>query len=339
MTISQPKPDGELYATPHYCLRQLGLIDEKSRRGGRQYQQFSDALRRLSLVSYENDAFYDPLRKEHRRVSFGFLSYSLPLEPQSSRAWRLVWDPLFFELVCPVGGNLIFDIDIYRSLDPATRRLFLLLSKISRRRSTTPRFELRHLCVDVLGFAASVENRDLRIKLKRCIEKLVDAGVVSDLEFNVRSKAGSSHILLRRGAYFQKPRGGTSALSIEDSALFEPLTQIGFDARRIRWLVKSFSVPMLREWADITLAAMLQKDRKFIRKSPQAYFVDNIKHAAAGTRTPPDWWHELKKRERDTSQRPRSPSSPERIIDPSLLDRLPDQIEEFVRLQISSANR
>jgi len=68
LTFSQPEENGELHATPHYCLRSLGLIDQHSRRGGRQYQQFADAIERLSLVRYRNDAFYDPVRTEHRRV-------------------------------------------------------------------------------------------------------------------------------------------------------------------------------------------------------------------------------------------------------------------------------
>ena len=44
LTLSQPEADGSLDATPHWCLRQLGLIDAGKRRGGRQYRQFSAAL-------------------------------------------------------------------------------------------------------------------------------------------------------------------------------------------------------------------------------------------------------------------------------------------------------
>jgi hypothetical protein len=99
LTLSQPEPEIELHATPHYCLRQLGLIDQHARRGGRQYQQFADSHARLGAVVYQNDRFYDPIRAEHRSVSFGFLSYSLPLDPASSRAWRIAWNSLFFELV------------------------------------------------------------------------------------------------------------------------------------------------------------------------------------------------------------------------------------------------
>ena len=83
LTLSQPKPSPNFIATRHYCLRQLGKIDT-DRRGGRQYQRLAESLERLSLITYRNDAFYDPNRKEHRRVSFGFLSYNLPLDEDSS---------------------------------------------------------------------------------------------------------------------------------------------------------------------------------------------------------------------------------------------------------------
>ncbi|MCI0539967.1 MAG: hypothetical protein L0Z50_32580, partial [Verrucomicrobiales bacterium] len=88
LTFREPAPDGEFHATPHFCLRQLGLVDSHCRRGGRQYQHFAQAVERLSLVRYRNEFFYDPVRAEHRKVSFGFLSYSLPIDPESSRAWR-----------------------------------------------------------------------------------------------------------------------------------------------------------------------------------------------------------------------------------------------------------
>ena len=106
--------DSEFHATPHYCLRRLGLVDPRGNRGGRQYQQFAAALDRLAQVSYASDAFYDPVRAEHRRVRFGFLSYSLPLDPDSSRAWRIAWDPIFFDLVRPLGGQFRFDLATYR---------------------------------------------------------------------------------------------------------------------------------------------------------------------------------------------------------------------------------
>lgn len=159
LTFAQPQAENELHATPHYCLRQLGLIDSDSRRGGRQYDRFREVIERLSAVTYRNDHFYDPIRAEHRRVSFGFLSYSLPLDSGSSRAWRIVWDPIFFEFVAAVGGHFQFDLATFRELDPASRRLFLFVSKVFARRDTTPRLNLRHLCEHVIGFDAPAAER------------------------------------------------------------------------------------------------------------------------------------------------------------------------------------
>ena len=161
LTMSQPNPNGKLAATRHYCLRQLGKIDSQ-RRGGRQYQQLAESLERLSLVTYRNDGFYDPVRCEHRRVSFGFLSYSLPLDLESSRAWQIAWDPIFFEFCLAARSMLAFDFAVYLELDPASRRLFLFLHKLFWRYRRTPPIGIRELGDASVGFfrvfdAGSVE--------------------------------------------------------------------------------------------------------------------------------------------------------------------------------------
>ena len=300
LTFSQPEPDVEFHATPHYCLRQLGVIDQHDRRGGRQYQQFSTALERLSAVRYQNQAFYDPVRAEHRRVSFGLFSYSLPLNAESSRAWRIVWDPLFFEVVSAIGGHLRFDIEVYRELDPASRRLFLLLSKVFRRRTKAPVFDLRHLGVQVLGFAPTVATRDLKAKVGRCIKKLAEREVVShaDLkEIFLRKADRSVSVCLDRGRYFDR-RGRTRGMSGSvESPLTEPLRTIGVDDHAIPRLLSRYPTRLIQEWVDITLAAEERFGSAFFKKSPAAFFVNNVRHAGAGTRTPPDWWQELRRAE------------------------------------------
>ena len=312
LTLDQPERDGAFHATPHYCLRQLGLIDQRQRRGGRQYRQFAEALERLSSVSYQCDAFYDPIRREHRRVGFHFLSYSLPLDDKSGRAWRFVWDPVFLDLVRPVGGHLPFDLPTYRQLDPATRRLFLLLTKIFRRRPSTQKFEVRQLCISVLGFAQTVSTRDLKRKLTRCVRKLAELKIVTSCALEPeyeRTGVGQYALQLHRGDYFRNTMKTGTALRNSESPLTDPLRTIGFDEPAIRRLLRDYSVLVLREWTDITQAAI---ERKIIRKSPMAYFVDNVKHAAAGCRTPPDWWHDLRRQERLVRRRPDSQQPPER---------------------------
>ena len=103
LTFAQPDLSSELYATPHYCLAQLGIIAPNSK-GGKTYRLFREALGRLAGIHYENDRFFDPLRKEHRQVRFGLLGYSLPLDELSNRAWRIVWDAQFFEFCRATGG-------------------------------------------------------------------------------------------------------------------------------------------------------------------------------------------------------------------------------------------
>ena len=78
LTLASKENDGELIATRHYILSQLGIISGTKRKGGRQYAELDASLLRLSTVTYCNDGFYDPIRAEHRKVSFGFFSFTAP---------------------------------------------------------------------------------------------------------------------------------------------------------------------------------------------------------------------------------------------------------------------
>jgi len=61
--------------------------------------------------------------------------------------------------------------------------------------------------------------------------------------------------------------------------------------------VKQYPGSLLQQWADITLAAKERYGESFFKKSPQAYFRDNINAAAAGKRTAPDWWIDIRREE------------------------------------------
>ena len=72
--------------------------------------------------------------------------------PNRVVAWRIAWDPIFFDLVrCSWADR---SASTWRRIENSTSRVgasFLLLSKILSRRQTSPRFELRHLAINVLG--------------------------------------------------------------------------------------------------------------------------------------------------------------------------------------------
>lgn len=303
LALTQAEPRPELVATPYWCLRNLGAIDD-DKRGGREFELFRAAIRRLAGVRYQNDAFYDPIRGEHRQVSFGFLSYSLPLAAQSSRAWRFAWDPIFFEFAQATGGALSFDLGLYRGLDAASRRLYLYLKKLFWRTEETGWIELRQLAVDVLGFSAALQTKHLKLKVRRCIEQLaVHELLVLDPRQPdpfVKQAKGLFRVRFRRGAAFDQAVQGTLA---SDSPLVDPLRAIGFDDAAMRRILAQHSHAAIEQWADITLAARERHGETFFKRSPQAYFLDNLQQAAAGHRTPPDWWRELRKQEREQQQR------------------------------------
>ena len=62
-------------------------------------------------------------------------------------------------------------------------------------------------------------------------------------------------------------------------------------------MLKTYDARLIAEIADMTLAAREKFGEKFFKVSPAAYFMDNVKMQAGRTRTPPDWWRELRKEE------------------------------------------
>ena len=295
LTLANKDSDGSLFATRYYILSQLGIINSKSKRGGRQYKEFEASLKRLSMVTYFSDGFYNAVRAEHQKISFGFFSYHGPKDDHSDRPWRIAWDPVFFDLVKPIGGALRFNFELYSGLDVASRRLFLFLSKIFFKRTTTPRLTVEHLAIDILGYLPNAAPRNIRIKVIRSIRKLEDIGILARNDDHLFTK--------RNGVYSLKLHRGRDYFKVSDSQptvtspLVEPMKKIGLDNRAIRGLLAKFSIPMLNEWVDVTLAAMERFGSSFFTKSPAAYLVDNLNNAAKGTRLPPDWWHDIRRAE------------------------------------------
>lgn len=296
LSLQPQEPMAEIVATPHWILRQLGVINQGSKRGGRQYKQFADALRRLSVVNYLSDGFYDPVRAEHRRVSFQFFSYSLPVDPKSSRAWRIAWDPIFFDMVKDAAGQFRFDLAVYRELDAASRRLFLFASKVLSRRKELKAIQLESVAVDLLGFGSSLPQRQMKAKVQRCLKRLQEMHILADASV-FKTSTGKQFVRMTRGRYFQSNPQAPYRADAYDSSLFETLKTIGFDDEPAIRLIRRFPAPMLSEWCDITQAAIERKGMGFFHESPMAFLVDSIDKASKGTRTPPDWWLDLKKAE------------------------------------------
>jgi hypothetical protein len=160
----------------------------------------------------------------------------------------------------------------------------------------------------VLGFSPTLTAPLLKQKLSACIARLARKRIVvlpsgkRPLDLYVKRGVGQYNVRLTRGSYFDHQVEGEIAT---ESPLIDPLKAIGFEESSIASLLRQFSHRVLSEWADITLAAKEKHGQRFFKKSAVAYFLDNVREAAKGNRTPPDWWRAMRKEE-DRLQRKQS---------------------------------
>jgi hypothetical protein len=304
-TLSRPNADGVFLATPYWMLKHLGLDT-----GGSQYAMLRESLVRLTAVSYQNSGFYNPETQEHEYAAFQFLSILLPTVGgvggivDNDRCWRIEWNPAFFRCCRATGGNLLFDLDLYRQLAPAARRLFLKL-KDRFWRCHRVFLNVDDLTIDGLGFSADRPLYKRKFDLTNCIRELLQQRIISlgkgqtdpkDL-FLKRGK-GTYVVVFYAGDYFRQPltkRTVHQRTAIADDPLFEPLQQIGVDEAGIRRLFQNFSRGAISRWVKITDAAMHEQPRGFsgFKVSSAAFLIDGIQN----NRTPPDWMYAHEKQQ------------------------------------------
>jgi hypothetical protein len=303
-TLSRRDAESQLLATPYWMLRQLGLET-----GGSQYSGLREALLRLAYTSYQNDGFYNPETHEHEFAAFQFLSILLPTvggagqTVDNDRCWRIEWNPVFFRFCRGSGGNLLFDLDLYRKLTPASRRLFL---KLKDRFWRTKRvfMNVDDLTVNGLGFSGHRALAKRKFDLLNCIRELLDHRVLclgrgqrDAKELFLKHGKGSYVVTFYEGDYFRQPaaeRTMRQKNAILDDPLSEPLRKIGVDGPGIRRLLDKHGRSLVQRWLRITDAAMHEQPRGFtgFRVSPAAFLIDGVQNG----RTPPDWLYAHEKR-------------------------------------------
>jgi hypothetical protein len=304
-TLSSHTAEPVLLATPYWMLRHLGMEP-----GGFQYAMLRESLLRLAVASYQNTAFWNPESKEREEAAFQFLSMLLPTvggvgeTVDTDRCWRIEWNPAFFRFCKATGGNLLFDLDLYRRLTPASRRLFL---KIKDRfwRSKRVFFGVNDLTINGLGFAADRPLKKRKFDLLNCIRELLEHRVVElgrgqtdPKELFWKRGKGSYVVCFYEGEYFRRPvaeRTIRQKNAITNDPLYEPLRKIGVDGSTIRRLLTNHSHALIQRWVRITDAALNERPRGFsgFRVSPAAFLIDGVQHQ----RTPPDWMHAHEKRQ------------------------------------------
>lgn len=296
-TLSRPDAESVLLASPYWMLKRLGLDT-----GGSQYAELRESLVRLAVTSYQNDGFYNPESKEREFATFQFLSILLPTvggageTVDNDRCWRIEFNPAFFRFCQASGGTLLFDLDLYRRLSPAARRLFLLLSDRFWRMKRVF-LNVDNLTVNGLGFSASRPLANRKAALLRCLRELLEHQVIelgrgqSDpRQLFLKRGKGSYVATLFEGPYYRKAPGERATApknAIADDPLYEPLRKIGVDGPAIARLLASGSRGRIQKWLRVTEAAMHEKPSGFagFRVSPAAFLIDGVQQK----RPLPDW--------------------------------------------------
>lgn len=304
VSLGQSSPDPTLFATPYWLIKQLGMAV-----GGFQYDQLRASLERLAVAAYQNTGFYNPVTQQHERVTLHFFSSFLPTNGKGGdvaidRAWRIEWDKHFFEMCRTTGGTLLFDLDLYRDLSPAARRLFLKL-KDRFWRSKRVFLNVDDLTINGLGFSADRPLFKRKYDLTACIRELLQHQVIElgrgqadPAELFMRRSKGCYVVVFYEGEYFRQAvsqRTTSRQNATSDDPLYEPLKKIGVDEPAIRRLMKQHSRSLLQKWIRITDAAMHDAPAGFpgFKVSPAAFLIDNLQNS----RLPPDWIYAHEKRE------------------------------------------
>ena len=307
LSLNHKNPNPTLLATPYWIIKKLGMS-----MGGSQYVQLRESIERLALVAYQNTSFYNPLSQEHERVTFHFFSSFLPTRDRGAtvdneRTWRIEWSPTFFKMCQATGGTLLFDLDLYRDLSPAARRLFLKL-KDRFWRTKTVYLNVDDLTINGLGLSASRPLKKRKYDLTACIQELIEHNVIelgrelTDIkDLFIKRAKGVYVVQFFEGAYFRRPttkRAQNAKESVLEDPLYQPLKSIGVDDAGIRRLFNQFSRGLLQRWINVTEVAMKEQPRGFpgFKTSPAAFFVDAVQN----NRLPPDWIYE---HERETKRR------------------------------------
>jgi hypothetical protein len=304
-TLDRHDAEPVLLATPYWILQHLGLET-----GGSQYAELRDSILRLAYTSYQNTGFYNPETKEHDHAAFQFLSVLFPTvggvgeTVDTERCWRIEWNSIFFRFCRATGGNLLFDLDLYRKLTPASRRLFLKL-KDRFWRSKRVFMNVDDLTLNGLGFAASRPLYKRKFDLLNCLRELLcynvltlGRGQTDPRELFQKRGKGSYVVTLYEGEYFRQPAAERTIRqknAILEDPLYQPLRQIGVDGAAIRRILAKHSRNLIQRWVRITDAAMHEHPRGFagFRVSPAAFLIDGIQNG----RTPPDWSFAHEKRQ------------------------------------------
>ncbi len=299
--------DGRTHMTVDFLARQLGLPATCQK----DYLRIRSRIFRFSFVKYTNSAFWNSETKSYDIVNFGFFSIaSLSRVTESRRPVSFEWDPSFLRLVSS-GAYLAFDYQLYRSLSPTLRRLYLIANRDGWNQRDSSVFGADQFAIHQIGYSDSPDRkRDRLHKLRQLLSDAEELGLIrpcpdwgSYFKTGLRGTVADS-LLLRwsRGPNLRTKENAPPRpvdMDLTADALFAQAKELRDEEKKpmnpktYQRLVEKHGRDKLQKHLLVVLAQKEHRPSSF-RKSEVAALIDRLQKDHAE----PDWYQHLRRAER-----------------------------------------
>ena len=299
---------GRSFLTLDFLARQLRLPAD----GHAQYQRLRSRVFRFSYVKYTSSAFWNPHERCYDIKNFGFWNLAaLSRVTESRRPIEFEWDPSLLKII-ENSAMLVFDYDLYRSLSPAVRRLYLVANRDGWNQQDSSIFIADDFAIHQIGYSEGEKLHKLRRqKLRKLLSDAEEIGLIRPYQpwngyfqtVNTGIHRGKLALRWSRGPLLKiKPTsddGRRYTDTIENDALYAQVQEIKDEAGKpmspkvFRTLVAKFGRVKMQTQICVVLAQKEHHPGSFTRSEIAAY-IDRLQH----DRKDPDWYADLKRAER-----------------------------------------
>jgi len=299
--------DGCTYLTLDFIARQCGLPATCQK----DYHRLRSRIFRLSYVKYTNSAFWNAEERQYDIVNFGFFNLrSLSRLSESRRPVTMEWDRSVLRLL--TGAKfLAFDYELYRSLSPALRRLYLIANRDGWNQRDSSVFIADDFAIHQIGYSDRPEFQKQRLqKLRRLVQEAEDRDLIRPYipwngyfqTINHGPHKGRLAIRWSRGPALRTKPADAERITedqLENDALFAQLRELRDEDRKTmtpllyRRLVAQYGRERMQKHTLVILAQKESRPGTF-QRSEIAAFIDRLKN----DHPEPDWFQILKRAER-----------------------------------------
>jgi len=299
--------DGRTHLTVDFLARHLGLPATCQK----DYLRIRSRIFRFSFVKYTNSAFWNSATKSYDIVNFSFFNIAaLSRVTESRRPVTFEWDPTFLRMVGS-SAYLAFDYQLYRTLSPTLRRLYLIANRDGWNQRDSSVFVADNFAIHQIGYSESADmSRDRMHKLRKLLAEAEDLGLVTPCSswgkyFKTASTGPyKDRTLLRwsRGANLRMKENRPAAVaekSLADDALFAQIKELrdehgkSLDPKAYHRLLAKFGAEKIQKHILVILAQKEHQPGSF-QRSEVAALINRVQN----NHPEPDWYQDLKRAER-----------------------------------------